>query len=311
MIKAGVIGAGAMGQHHIRIYREMQEVELGGISDINKTRVEELALQYDTKPYTDYRELLEEGLDVVSIVVPTTLHKQIALDALDAHVHVLVEKPIADTIENADMMIKAARAANRIMMIGHIERFNPAVTEIKKIIDSGLLGKIVSISVRRVGPYNPRIRDVGIIIDLGVHDIDMISYLFNQQVTEVYSIAGKDIHSQEDHASVILKFKNNGSGVVETNWLTPHKTREMTIVGLEGVAYVDLIAQNISIHDKHWIREAKVEKDEPLKKELEHFILTIKNDNIPLIEGKDGKYALEVALAVIESSRKGEIVRMV
>lgn len=308
MIKVGVIGAGAMGQHHVRIYSEMDGVELVGISDVDEIRVSDLALQYKTKGFTDYKELLAEGLDAVSIVVPTMLHKQVTLDALAANVNVLVEKPIVDTIENADVMIKAARQANRILMVGHIERFNPAVTKMKEIIDDGLLGKIVSISTRRVGPYNPRIRDVGIILDLGVHDIDVISYLYDSKVTEVYSIAGKDIHSQEDHASAILKFKGNLSGIVEMNWLTPHKAREMTVVGIGGVAYLDYNEQTVSIHDNGWVKEAKVEKGEPLKKELEHFIGIVRSGGHPLITGEDGKHALEVALAAIESYKGGQLV---
>lgn len=310
MIRAGVIGVGAMGQHHVRIYHEMEGVELVGISDVDRKRVEELASQYDTKPFTDYKELLAEGVDAVSIVVPTTLHKQVTMDVLESGANILVEKPVADTIENADSMIKAAREAGRILMVGHIERFNPAVARMKEIINSGLLGKIVSISSRRVGPYNPRIRDVGIIIDLGVHDIDVISYLYGLRVSEVYSIAGNDIHSQEDHASTILKFKDNRSGVVEINWLTPHKTRELTVVGLQGVAYLDYIDQTVSIHDKEWIREAKVEKGEPLKIELEHFVRSVRKSETPLITGEDGKHALEVALAAIESYKNGCIVRM-
>lgn len=310
MIRVGVIGVGTMGQHHVRIYSEMDGVKLVGISDVDKTRVEKLAFQYGTKPFTDYKELLDEGLGAVSIVVPTMLHKQITIDALDANTNVLVEKPIADTIENAGAVIEAAETANRVLMVGHIERFNPAVAKMKEIIDSGLLGKVVSISTRRVGPYNPRIRDVGVILDIGVHDIDVISYLYDSRVTEVYSIAGKDIHSHEDHASMILKFKGDCSGVVETNWLTPHKTREMTVVGLDGVAYLDYIEQTVSIHDKEWIREAKVEKDEPLKKELEHFIHAVRNDETPLITGEDGKHALEVALDAIESYKTGCVVRV-
>ena len=168
MMRVGVIGTGAMGQHHVRIYSEMDDVELVGISDVDEKRVGELASQYSTLPFTDYDELLAQDLDAVSIVVPTMLHKQVVLDALAVGTNVLIEKPIADTVENANAMISAAQDAGLTLMVGHIERFNPAVTKMKEIIDSGLLGKIVSISTRRVGPYNPRIRDVGIILDLGV-----------------------------------------------------------------------------------------------------------------------------------------------
>jgi UDP-N-acetylglucosamine 3-dehydrogenase len=234
LIRAGVIGVGAMGQHHVRIYSEMENVELVGISDVSESRVSELAQQYNTKGFTDYNELLEQGLDAVSIVVPTTMHMPIGLDVIKSGANLLVEKPIADTLENAEKLTDAANDAGVKLMVGHIERFNPAVTKLKQIIDSGLLGKIVSISARRVGPYNPRIRDVGVILDIGVHDIDVISYLYDKKVNEVYSIAGADIHSFEDHAAIVLRYNHEFSGIVETNWLTPHKVRKLTVIGSES-----------------------------------------------------------------------------
>lgn len=310
MLRVGVIGTGAMGQHHVRIYSEMDNVELVGISDVDENRVRGLAGLYGTSPFTDYSELLAQNLDAVSIVVPTMLHRQVTLNALASGTNVLIEKPVADTIENANDVISAAKDAGLILMVGHIERFNPAVTKMKEIIDSGLLGKIVSISTRRVGAYNPRIRDVGIILDLGVHDIDVISYLYGSRISEVYAIAGKDIHSQEDHASIMLKFNGDKAGVVETNWLTPHKVRKMSVIGINGVAYLDYIEQTVSIHDGEWIREAKIEKREPLKRELEHFIDVVRTGDEPIVNGEDGKHALEGALAAIKSYKSGQIIRM-
>ncbi|MEA1985007.1 MAG: UDP-N-acetylglucosamine 3-dehydrogenase [Euryarchaeota archaeon] len=310
MIRVGVIGVGAMGQHHVRIYHEMENVELVGISDVDEERVNELAATYDTTPFTDHKELLAMDLDAVSIVVPTTLHKKIVLDALAADTHVLVEKPIADTIENASIMIGAAHDANKVLMVGHIERFNPAVDKMKEIIDMGLLGKIVSINTNRVGPYNPRIRDVGIILDLGVHDIDAIAYMYGSRVCEVYAIAGRDIHSQEDHASIMLRFDENRAGVVGANWLTPHKVRKMSVIGVDGVAYLDYMEQTVTIHDANWIRQAKVEKGEPLKNELGHFIDCVQFNRLPLVSGEDGKHALKAALAAIESYGSGEVVKI-
>ena len=310
MIKAGVIGAGAMGQHHVRIYHEMENVELVGISDVSETRVKELSEQYDTNGFTDYKELLAQGLDAVSIVVPTTLHMAVGLDVIASGANLLVEKPIADTLENAEKLTRAAEDAGVKLMVGHIERFNPAVTKLKEIIDSGLLGKIVSISTRRVGPYNPRIRDVGVILDIGVHDIDVISYLYGKSVNEVYSIAGADIHSFEDHAAIVLRFDHEFSGIVETNWLTPHKVRKLTVIGIDGVAYLDYIDQTVELHDGEWIRKAKVEEAEPLKRELEHFIDSISSGNEPSTSGKDGIHALKVAMAAIESYTEGKTVRI-
>ena len=310
MIRAGVIGVGAMGQHHVRIYHEMENVELIGISDVSEDRVKELSDRYGTNGFTDYNELLAENLDAVSIVVPTTLHMPVGMDVIASGANLLVEKPIADTLENAEKLTRAADDADVKLMVGHIERFNPAVTKLKEIIDSGLLGKIVSISARRVGPYNPRIRDVGVILDIGVHDIDVISYLYGKRVNEVYSIAGADIHSFEDHAAIILRFDHEFSGIVETNWLTPHKVRKLTVIGVDGVAYLDYIDQTVELHDGEWIRKAKVENAEPLKRELEHFIDAISNGKELSPSGKDGIHALKVAMAAIESYNEAKAVRI-
>ncbi len=310
LIRVGVIGTGAMGQNHLRIYSEMEGVELAGISDIDQKRVEFMATQFKTKAFTDYKKMFLEGLDAVSVVVPTKLHKQVALDALDAGMQVLVEKPIADTTENAEMMIEAAKKAEKVLMIGHIERFNPAVIRLKEIINSGILGKIVSISTKRVGPYNPRIRDVGVILDIGVHDIDIISYLYGKKINNVYAIAGADIHSFEDHASIILRMDHDFAGVVETNWLTPHKVRQLTAIGVKGVAYLDYINQTVQLHDNEWIRKAKVEHSEPLKNELKYFIDCAATGRKPNPCGEDGKHALEVAMAAIRSYQEGRLIEV-
>ncbi|WP_342304750.1 UDP-N-acetylglucosamine 3-dehydrogenase [Methanolobus sp. ZRKC5] len=310
MLKVGVIGAGAMGKNHIRIYSEMTGVELAGISDIDKELVDGLAQQYHTKAFTDYKELLAEGLDAVSIVVPTKMHKQVAINAIDAGAHVLVEKPIADTVENAKAIIEAAENKDRLLMVGHIERFNPAVIKLKEIIEAGLLGKIVSISTTRVGPYNPRIRDVGVILDIGVHDIDVISFLYGRPVNQVYAVAGADIHSFEDHATIHMRLDHEFSGLVEVNWLTPHKVRKLTAVGVSGVAYLDYIDQTVELHDSDWVRKAKIESKEPLKNELEYFIDCIKKGKQPEPCGMDGNHALKVSLAAIESYKNEKLIEI-
>ncbi len=303
--RVGVIGGGAMGRHHIRIYSEMKDVDLVGICDTDRNRAISLAESYRSTPYFDYKELLKQELDAVSVVVPTTLHYGVAMDVINSGTHLLVEKPITDSLENADKMIHAAHDAKVKLMVGHIERFNPAVSKLKEIVDSNMIGKIVSISSRRVGPFNPRIRDVGIIMDLGVHDIDVISYLYGKKINEVYTIAGKDIHSFEDHASILLRYDSNLSGMVETNWLTPHKIRNLTAIGLKGVAYLDYIKQTVELHDEAWIRTAKVEQKEPLKNELEHFINAVRNNTMVISNGETSKHALEAAMAAIESYQKG------
>lgn len=309
-MRVGVIGVGAMGQHHVRIYNEMANVDLVGISDVSESRVNELSSQYGVPGFNDHTALLKQDLDAVSIAVPTTLHKQIGLDAIACGTNILMEKPVSDTIENAKDLVNAASDAGVKLMVGHIERFNPAVMKLKHIMDSGLLGKIVSISTKRVGPYNPRIRDVGVILDIGVHDIDIISYLYGKQVNEIYAIAGSNFHSFEDYAAILLRFDHDFSGMVETNWLTPHKIRKLTAIGTKGVAYLDYIDQTVELHDGEWIRQAKVEKSEPLKNELEYFIKSISSGMDPHPSGSDGLHVLEVAKAAIRSHKEARTIKL-
>lgn len=314
MLRVGVVGVGMMGQHHVRVYSELAKegrVELVGIADINFERAKEIARRFNTTPYPDYKELAKERLDAVSIVVPTSLHRQVALEFIDRGINVLVEKPIADSIENAEAIIKAAEENDVILMIGHIERFNPAVLKLKELIERGELGKLVTISAKRVGPMAARIRDVGIIIDLGVHDIDVISYLFGEPVRTVYARAGNVVHPAgvEDHALITLGFED-GSGIVETNWLTPHKTRTLTVVGTGGIAYMDYIEQRLKLFNDEWVKEAKINKREPLRNELEHFIECVEKKKTPLIDGYAGLHALKVGLLAQESARTGKVMEV-
>jgi UDP-N-acetylglucosamine 3-dehydrogenase len=297
-----------MGKNHARLYSELLNVELIGVSDVNETLVTSVAQSYSCKPFADYHDLLDENLDALSIAVPTTLHKQVALDAIQKGISVLVEKPIADTLENADEIIRATRQRRVKLMVGHVERFNPAIIKLKELIDIGLLGNVVSISAKRVGLYNPRIKDVGIIIDLGTHDIDIMSYLYGERIKEVYASAGSVVHSHEDHAIITLNFDSGSSGVIDTNWLTPHKVRNLTVIGSKGIAEVDYIERTLRIFDQEWIRDAKIEKEEPLKLELTHFIDCVQNDREPSVSGEEGKHALAVAIAAVESARTGKVI---
>jgi len=311
LIRVGVVGTGYMGENHVRIYSEMEDVKLIGISDPNTSRVKGLAARYGALPFADHKKMFEKTkLDAISIAAPTTLHCPIVLDALRAGADVLVEKPIADSVENAAAMIESAVEKDRHLMVGNIERFNPAVLKLKEIIDSGTLGKVVSVSTRRVGPYNPRIRDVGVILDIGVHDIDIISCIYGMKINQVYAVAGSDIHSFEDHATIHLRLNHAYSGLVETNWLTPHKIRKLTAVGLKGVAYLDYLDQSVELHDDGWVQKARVEKAEPLQKELSHFIGCVRDGTSPMPSGEEGKHALEVALAAIQSYQEEKMIEI-
>ena len=309
--RVGVIGVGAMGKHHVRIYHGMRAVELVGVADSNERTANEIAATYHTEAFTDCEQLLnKKNLDAVSIVVPTSLHKDIARKAAQYGVHMLVEKPIADSLSNAAAIIDVARRENLKLMIGHIERFNPAILKLKELIAAGELGEILSISCRRVGPYAPRIRDVGIITDLAVHDIDTISYLYGKRAMQVYSIAGNSFHVQEDYASILLKYDDKRSGTVETNWLTPYKMRTLTATGTGGVASVDYLEQSLELWKEEGRISVEIEKNEPLKIELAQFVDAVSNGKEPSPSGEEGEYVLSVAIAAIESYKKGNNVRL-
>ncbi|MBC7095429.1 UDP-N-acetylglucosamine 3-dehydrogenase [Thermococcus sp.] len=315
MLRVGVVGVGNMGFHHARIYSELTKegrVELVGIADANFERAKEVAENFGTRAFGDYGELIKEGLDAVSIAVPTSLHRQVALEFIENGVHVLVEKPIAESVESAEEMIRAAKKNNAVLMVGHVERFNPAVLKLKETISQGMLGEIVTMNAKRVGPMVVRIADVGVIIDLAVHDIDVMSFLADSRVKEVYARARNVKHPAkvEDYALILLGFENGIEGVVETNRLTPHKTRTLNIVGTEGIAYLDYINQSLALYDERWVHEAKIEKREPLRLELEHFIECVEEGKKPLVGGEEGLHALEVAVRALESAAKDEVIRL-
>jgi UDP-N-acetylglucosamine 3-dehydrogenase len=306
-LRVGVIGVGAMGENHARNWSQMQ-VELVGLYDLDETRADAIAGKYDTRAFPTSAALLAE-VDVVSIAVPSTLHHEYTLDALRVGVHVLVEKPIASTITQAEEMASTAEESGKLLMVGHSERFNPVVTTLKKRIDQGELGEIVSISAKRVGPHNLRIRDVGVIVDLGVHDIDVISFLYGRQATHVFAVSGVRLHPFEDYASISLYFPPDQVGVIDTNWLTPKKVRTLTAVGTQGVAEADYIDRTLTILRDEETIACHVPPGEPLHLELSSFLEAIASQRCP-VDARQGIYNLKVALAAQESARRCESVEI-
>ncbi len=307
-LRVGVIGAGSMGKHHVRIYRELPRAELVGVADTDGS-VAELAASHDTPFHQDYRELLAQKPELVSIAVPTSLHREVALAALDAGCHLLIEKPISDTLDSATAIIDSAKERELKVFVGHVERFNPAVIALKDVITSGKLGEVHSISNLRVGAYNRRIFDTGIILDLGSHDIDLISYLYGRKAESVFALGAARVHDYEDHAAISLKFAESAAGYIELSWLSPYKVRKMFVVGTEHFGLVDLIQQSLIIYDgKDWVDTGLVQREEPLKLELASLVDAVLNDRPPEVSGEDSLYTIQVALAAIESYVKGEAV---
>ncbi len=305
MIRVGVVGVGNMGRHHARVYKELEreisDLKLVGVVDKDIKRAKTVGESLRVPYYTDYRELIDTGIDAVSIAVPTTLHRDLAVAFLNAGVDVLVEKPIAASAAEAEEMVKVAEERRRILMVGHIERFNPAISKLKELIGRGIIGKPLVFSAKRVGPYPPQIMDTDVVIDLAIHDIDVIYYLLNEpEIKEIIVRGGSIIHPRGlmDYAVILMKL-GESVGVVEANWLTPYKVRKLTVVGEKGIAEADYREQSLRIYDKEFTIDVHIKKEEPLKAELRHFITCVKRRENPLIPGREALNlikALETAM---------------
>ncbi|MCE5215334.1 MAG: Gfo/Idh/MocA family oxidoreductase [Methanobacterium sp.] len=311
-INVGVIGVGAMGQNHVRVYSKIKNANLLAISDLMKGTLAEVSKEYNTVGYVDYGNILEmPEIDAVSVCVPTTYHFEVVMGAIEQGKHVLVEKPIAFTLDEAKEMVDAARDAGVKLATGHVERFNPAVIEAKRLIDEGVIGEVVSASAKRVGPFPPRIKDVGVTIDLAIHEVDIMFHLFDSPVSNVYANMGSRLEKCEfeDHAELMMKFENGTVGVLETNWLTPYKKRQLEIIGVDGIISIDYIDQEVEVYGKN-AQKVEVEHKEPLKEELDSFLSSIINDEEPRITGEDGIHALKVVLAAMKSAKSKKPINM-
>jgi UDP-N-acetylglucosamine 3-dehydrogenase len=330
MLNAAVIGIGAMGKNHARIYSELDGVKLVALCDSSPEHAKFLSEKFGCKYYPDYNDMLsKEKIDLVSIAVPTSFHKAVALDCIAKKVNCLIEKPIAPSLKDAEEIIRAARNKKVKLTVGHVERFNPAVIELKKRLGNNELGRVFKIDANRVGPFPARIRDVGVVIDLATHDIDIMRYITGSEVARLYAETERKIHtSSEDLLSGLLKFKNNAICNFNINWLTPTKIRKLYVTGEKGMFVVNYLNQDLYFYENEEIHnnleyadlmrgvsEGKmtkffINKKEPLKAELEHFVDCVKNGKEPLISGEDGLKALEIALKLIESANDNKVINL-
>lgn len=311
-VNVGVIGVGAMGQNHVRVYSKIKNANLLAVSDLMKGTLAEVSKEYNTVGYVDYDNILEmPEIDAVSVCVPTTYHYEVVMKAIAQGKHVMVEKPIAFTLDEAKEMVDAAEDAGVKLATGHVERFNPAVLEAKRLIDEGVIGEVVSASAKRVGPFPPRIKDVGVTIDLAIHEVDIMFYLFDSPVSRVYANMGSRLEKceYEDHAELMMKFESGTVGVLETNWLTPYKKRQLEIIGVDGIISIDYIDQAVKVYGKN-AQKVHVEHKEPLKEELNSFLSAVINDEEPKITGEDGIHALKVVLAAMKSAKSKNPINM-
>lgn len=324
-MKVGVIGVGAMGQNHARVLSEV--ADLVGIADPDVKAGGAVSNRFNVSFFTDYQGLLKEELDAVTVCVPTELHGKVALDVIAAGVPVLVEKPLAGTVSEGERIVQAAEAAGVALAVGHIERHNPTIGVVKRHLDEGQYGDLVTATARRVSSFPGRVRDVGVVMDLGVHDIDILRYLVDAPVESVFALGGRKVHERfEDHANVLLRFQNGVHGFVEVNWLTPMKVRRLALTCLKNFVEVDYTDQSITVSSstlgpldlynlyqiplEHHTQKIHVRKEEPLKRELEDFLDAVKRKRDPLVPGRDALETLRVAEAANESHRKGKLVQL-
>lgn len=331
MLKTAVIGVGSMGKNHARVYSQLADANLVAVSDVNEPNVKAVAAQYSVNGYTDYHQMLEvEKPDAVSIVVPTALHEKVALEVLNAGVNVLIEKPIAATLDEGQHIIDTAKATGRVLMVGHIIRFNPALQMLKQKLDAGELGKIFQIFCRRAGPFPARIRDVGVVIDLAPHDMDIMRFLTGMNPKRLYAEIEQRIHTDhEDLLFGLLRFPDHITGAIEINWLTPTKIREVFVLGEKGMFRVDDLTQDLYFYENAQVSGTlwgglatlkgvsegsmtrfAIERYEPLKAEIQAFVKAVKGEAPVAVTGEDGLAALRLALALVESGQHNQVIQL-
>jgi UDP-N-acetylglucosamine 3-dehydrogenase len=325
MMQAAVIGVGAMGRNHARVYQEIPDVELAAVADLDSALAQETVRLRGGRSYTDYRVMLEEiKPDVVTVAVPTHIHFQVVLDVLEAGCHVLVEKPIAATLKEGQRMIERAAELGRILAVGHIERYNPAVIELKRRLDAGELGSIFQVHARRLGPFPARVRDVGVVVDLAPHDLDIMRYLTGKEVERLYAETEQEIHTaHEDLFSGLIRFEDGVMGVLNINWLTPTKVREITVTGQRGMFLANLLTQDLYFYENEeaggldWnhlsllrgvgegqMVRLRLRRREPLRVELETFVAVARGEQGVVVSGDDGLIALQLAQALVQSGQE-------
>jgi UDP-N-acetylglucosamine 3-dehydrogenase len=325
-IKVAVVGLGVMGRNHARVLSDLPGVAFVGASDPNEASRTAMRLMPNVKLYADHLQLLDvEKPDAVVIAAPSELHAKIAVDVMDRGVHVLVEKPIAKSVEDAKAIIAGAKKNNVKLMVGHIERFNPAVQETKRRVAANELGTVFQLHARRLSPFPSRIQDVGVILDLATHDIDAMFYITGaKSVVRAHAETARKAHkSCEDLLSGLLRFDTGQIGMLDVSWLSPKKMRELWVVGEGGTFMADYLSQDVYWYKNGHINDTwapashfsgavegdmvklHMPKREPLRMELEAFVKMLRGEIESPVTGEEALTNVEVALRLIESGLEG------
>ncbi len=307
-----VIGVGGWGKNHVRVYKELASTELVAVCDVNAERVKAVASQFGVKAYTNSTRMLKnKEIEAVNVCTWSTKLASEALKALKAGKHVLVEKPMATNTKQAKKLLETAEKNGLHLTVGFLMRFIPGLQHIQEAVENKEIGDLVCATARRVSQWPERIGDVGVVKDTGIHDIDVMRYIFNEDPIMVYAKTGSMKHKRfEDYAQIMLTYEGGKSAFIESNWLTPYKTRLLTVTGSDAIMKLDYMTQELWIEAPKESLLPRYSWQEPLKLELQHFADCILEKKKPLITGKDGVKALEIAEAAIESSAKNKAVHL-
>lgn len=328
MLRTAVIGVGSMGRHHARVYREMETVQLVAVVDKNTAVAARIGNLYNVPHYADYQTMLEHHeIDFASVALPTSLHFKVATDLVSRGIHVLIEKPITSTLEEAEALVDLGKERGVVISVGQIERFNPVIVELRRRLQANEIGRIYKVHMQRLSPYPGRIQDAGVVVDLASHDIDLMRFLIHEPVTRLYGETLMTINSErEDAFSGLLRFESGIIGVLDVNWITPRKVRSLTITGDRGMFCCDLIAQELLFYENEvthdqWdnlsilrgvsegnVLGIRIPRYEPLASELADFVESLQSGRQPLVTGIDGLETLRLALQFVESGRTNQIV---
>jgi len=307
-VKVAVIGVGHHGQHHARIFFEDPNCELVGVVDIDRKQAKHIARVYKSHHYNNHQKMFGK-VDAVSIAVPTNLHYQIAKEFLLKGVHVMIEKPITQRVEEAQDLISIAKKNNLVLQVGHIERFNIAVQKLREI-----LKRPGFIEAHRLGPYDPRVKDIGVVMDLMIHDIDIVLEIVQSPIISFDAVGMAILSDKEDIANVRIKFQNGCTANITTSRVTPRKMRKIRIFQEDCYISLDYIKQAMEIHKREVVPNPKIgeskyrisakvirlKREEPLKLELNHFIECVQKGVTPDVTGEHAKNALEVVVKISE-----------
>lgn len=301
-LKIGVIGVGSLGSIHARIFAEFDNVELVAVVDTDLKRAKKVARSCHCRYFTDYQRLF--GLvEAASIVVPTELHYSIARRCLEHHIHLLVEKPFTSTVEQANELLKVAEEKNLLLQVGHVERFNAAVQAVQELPVEPKF-----IECHRLGPFAARVKDVGVVLDLMIHDIDIILALVNSPVETIQAVGVNVLTEHEDIANARLNFQNGAVANITASRISPKSMRKIRLFCENTYISLDYEAQEALIYEKQGKRitrkKINIKKERPLQKELRAFIQCAQKNCSPLVSGLQGRDALAVATEILRLLKK-------